>query len=48
MSLVVVAELLSELGPFLSGKGTLKFRLNAPVPFDLVRRVVRSLGDQPG
>jgi uncharacterized protein YdhG (YjbR/CyaY superfamily) len=41
-------QLLSELGPFLSGKGTLKFRLNAPVPFDLVRRVVRSLGDQPG
>jgi uncharacterized protein YdhG (YjbR/CyaY superfamily) len=40
-------QLLSELGPYLSGKGTLKFPLSAPIPYDLVRSVIRSLGDQP-
>lgn len=39
-------QLLSDLGPYLSGKGTLKFELSRPVPYDLIRRVIRSLGDQ--
>ena len=39
-------QLLADLGPYLSGKGTLKFEVSKPVPYDLVRRVVRSLGDQ--
>ena len=39
-------QLLSDLGPYLSGKGTLKFPLNAPIPYDLIRNVMRSLGDQ--
>lgn len=36
----------TDLGPYLSGKGTLKFLLNAPLPEDLVRRVVRALADR--
>ena len=39
-------ELLRDLGPYLSGKGTLKFPLNAPIPYDLIRRVIGSLGDR--
>jgi uncharacterized protein YdhG (YjbR/CyaY superfamily) len=39
-------QLLADLGPYLSGKGTLKFELSTPVPYDLVRRVIRRLGDQ--
>lgn len=36
----VIAELGSELTPYLSGRATLKFPASSPVPFDLVRRVV--------
>jgi uncharacterized protein YdhG (YjbR/CyaY superfamily) len=32
-----------DIEPYRSGKGTLKFPLNAPVPYDLVARVVRQL-----
>jgi uncharacterized protein YdhG (YjbR/CyaY superfamily) len=42
------AQLLGDLGPYLSGKGTLKFELSTPIPYDLVRKVIRSLGDQRG
>ena len=33
-------ELGDELRPYLAGKGTIRFPANAPLPLDLVRRVV--------
>jgi len=36
----VVAVLGDELAPSLSGKGTIQFPANRPIPLDLVRRVV--------
>lgn len=38
--------LTAELAPYLSGKGTLKFPLSAPVPYELIARVVRALADR--
>lgn len=35
--------LLIDLGPYLSGKGTLKFEMSKPVPYDVIRRVVHAL-----
>lgn len=32
-----------DLAPYSAGKGTLKFPLSEPIPYDLVRRVVESL-----
>lgn len=32
-----------ELAPYLSGKGTAKFPLNEPIPYDLVKKVVLAL-----
>lgn len=34
------AELADEVAVYGSGKGTMKFPLNKPIPFDLIRRVV--------
>ena len=39
--------LLAELTPYLSGRGTLKFPLSAPIPYELIGRIIRSLGDDP-
>ena len=36
----VVAALGEELAPFLTGKGTIQFPANRPIPLDLVRRIV--------
>jgi uncharacterized protein YdhG (YjbR/CyaY superfamily) len=36
----VVEALGAELTPYLSGKGTIQFPANAPIPMTLVRRVV--------
>lgn len=36
----VVEALGDELTPYLSGKGTIRFPANAPIPTDLVRRIV--------
>lgn len=38
--------LLADLAPYDSGKGTCKFSLTAPIPYDLVERLVRSLLEQ--
>ena len=34
-------ELGAELKPYLSGKGTIRFELGAPLPVELVKRIVR-------
>jgi uncharacterized protein YdhG (YjbR/CyaY superfamily) len=36
-------QLMADLGPYLSGKGTLKFEVSKPIPYELIRRVVRAL-----
>jgi len=36
------SQLLADLGPYLAGRGTLKFDLAKPIPYDLIRRVVRA------
>ncbi|TFG23017.1 MAG: hypothetical protein EU533_03600 [Promethearchaeota archaeon] len=35
-----IEEFKKELGSFETSKGTIKFPLNKPIPFDLVRRIV--------
>ncbi|MFM9873087.1 MAG: iron chaperone [Fimbriimonadaceae bacterium] len=35
-----------EVGPFASGSGTLLFRLDDDIPYDLIRRVVRVLYEE--
>ncbi len=35
-----------KLAPYQSGKGTLKFPLDKPIPYDLIERVVKSLVQQ--
>ena len=37
---VVVAALGADLAPFLSGKGTVRFPADRPIPLDLVTRIV--------
>ena len=37
------AELDAQLAPYLSGKGTLKFPLDEPLPIPLIREVIRHL-----
>jgi uncharacterized protein YdhG (YjbR/CyaY superfamily) len=37
---VVVEALGEDIAPFLSGRGTIRFPANAPIPVDLVRRIV--------
>jgi uncharacterized protein YdhG (YjbR/CyaY superfamily) len=36
----VVAALGAEIGPFLAGKGTIRFPVDRPIPVELVARVV--------
>jgi len=36
-------ELRHELSPYIAGRGTLKFSLRAPVPYDLIERVAVAL-----
>ena len=40
------AALLTELDPYVSGKGTLAFPLNNPIPLDLIRRTVQTLAEE--
>lgn len=35
-----------DLAPYQAAKGTLRFPLEAPVPYDLIGRVARALADQ--
>ncbi|MBF6190049.1 hypothetical protein [Nocardia implantans] len=35
-----------ELGPYRAGKGTLRFRLGEPVPYELIARVVIALAER--
>ena len=42
-------EVLSErLEPYRSGKGTVKFQLDEPIPYDLIGRLASLLADQRG
>ena len=34
-----------EVAPYLSGKGTVRFQLDEPIPYDLIGRLVRLLVD---
>lgn len=36
-----IDELKKELAPYQSGKGTLKFSLDKPIPYDLITKVVK-------
>ena len=38
--------LLRELAPYLGPKNNLKFPVDQPIPYELIRRVVRTLADQ--
>ena len=40
-------DLQADMALYLSGKGTLKFPLSSPIPYDLIARIIRSLGDEP-
>jgi uncharacterized protein YdhG (YjbR/CyaY superfamily) len=42
------AELDRQMAPYRSGRGTLRFGLDEPLPLDLVRRVVKRLVEQHG
>jgi uncharacterized protein YdhG (YjbR/CyaY superfamily) len=39
--------LAAELEPYLAGKGTLKFPLNRPIPYELIGRVAAALAERP-
>jgi uncharacterized protein YdhG (YjbR/CyaY superfamily) len=41
------SALAAELKPYLAGKGTLKFPLNKPIPYDLIGRVAARLAEGP-
>ena len=41
-------ELQAELAPYETGKGTARFPLNRPVPYDLIEQLVTRLADQRG
>ena len=43
----VMAELAGELGPYFSGKGTLRFMVDDPIPAALVRKIVRTRIREP-
>jgi len=36
-----IEEFKEEIAPYESGKGTLQFPLDKPIPFDLIRKIVR-------
>ncbi len=40
------AALMKDLAPYAGPKGNLKFPLDQPMPYDLIRRVVRTLAGQ--
>ena len=42
------SELDRQMAPYRSGRGTLRFGLDQPLPLDLVRRVVERLVEQHG
>jgi uncharacterized protein YdhG (YjbR/CyaY superfamily) len=42
----VDAALAAETAPYLAGRGTMKFPLNRPIPYDLIERLVAKLGDR--
>lgn len=42
MSTKVIAAYREELGPYLAGKGTIRFRPHKPLPAALVRKIVRA------
>ena len=42
MSGKVMGDLRAELEPYLAGKGTLRFRVDDPIPDELVGRIVRA------
>jgi uncharacterized protein YdhG (YjbR/CyaY superfamily) len=42
----VDGELERQLRPYLTGKGTLKFPLGDPIPYDLIERVASRLADE--
>ena len=39
--------LAAEMKPYLAGKGTLKFALSKPIPYDLIGRVAARLAEGP-
>jgi uncharacterized protein YdhG (YjbR/CyaY superfamily) len=41
----VEAALAQEIEPYRSGKGTLKFPLNKPIPYDLISRLAKAFVD---
>ena len=36
-----IEEFAAELAPYVSGKGSAQFPLDKPIPFDLIRRIVK-------
>ena len=40
------AALQRDIAPYLAGKGTLRFRLSKPVPYELIERVATALAAQ--
>lgn len=42
------AALQHDMEPYLAAKGTLKFPLRRPVPYDLITRVIKALARQRG
>jgi uncharacterized protein YdhG (YjbR/CyaY superfamily) len=42
----VDGSLADDLAPYASGKGTMRFPLNDPIPYELVERVVQALLEQ--
>ena len=39
-------EFLQELAPYKTEKSTLRFPLNQPIPYDLIRRIVANLSEE--
>lgn len=42
------ADLVAALEPYASGQGTLRFRLNRPIPYALIGRAAAALADHQG
>ena len=40
------SSLVEEMAPYVAGKGTLKFPLSEPIPYDLIERVATRLLDE--
>lgn len=41
-------QLVADLAPYRSGKGTAKFPLDKPVPYDLIGRIAKGLAERQG